>query len=142
MNHLVDEIFSLFKEQLAWKNITFNKQIKNENIIFDPGQLKQIFINLISNSIEAIGENGAITIESENMNQTTQVKVSDTGNGIPAEKLNDVFNPFFTNKKNGTGLGLAICKKLCLQNNAQIEVNNNPNIGCQFIISKRSKYDA
>jgi signal transduction histidine kinase len=139
LNNLIDEIFSLFKEQLAKKNIRFDKQIENENILFDSGHLKQILINLISNSIEAIGDNGTIKIVCVNLNEIDQIKISDTGKGITAENLSNVFNPFFTTKKNGTGLGLAICKKLCQQNDAQIKVINKSESSCEFIISKRNQ---
>ena len=139
LHKLFDEIFSLFKEELINKNIQFYKNILNEKVVFDPGHLKQIFINLISNSIEAIGKNGSLKIVSEIINETAYFRISDSGRGIAAENLNNIFNPFFTTKKNGTGLGLAICRKLCHQNNAQIEVSSNPESGCEFVISKRSQ---
>lgn len=142
LNHLVDEIFALFKEQLFKKKISIEKQIINENVLFDPGHLKQILINLISNSIEAIDDHGAIEIESKTNNEIIQIIICDTGKGIFKEDLNKIFNPFFTTKKNGSGLGLAICKKLCLQNNAQIEVTNIPEGGCEFIINMRIKNNA
>jgi len=63
LNHLVNEINSLFNEQFAKKKIQFNAQIKSDKILFDAGHLKQILINLISNSIEAIGDGGWIKIE-------------------------------------------------------------------------------
>ncbi len=142
LNKLIDEIFSLFKEQLAKKNIQFDKQIRNEKILFDPGHLKQIFINLISNSIESISEKGSIKLKSDINGEMSQIKIRDTGKGISEENLNNIFNPFFTTKKNGTGLGLAICKKLCQQNDAQIEVNNKHERGCEFIITKRNLFNA
>jgi signal transduction histidine kinase len=104
--------------------------------------LKQIFINLISNSIEAIGENGTINIFSEITDKSSYFRISDSGRGIKTENLNNIFNPFFTTKKNGTGLGLAICRKLCHQNNAQIEVTNNLESGCEFVITKRNQNHA
>jgi signal transduction histidine kinase len=142
LNKLFEEIFSLFKEELTNKNIQFDRNLLNDKVVFDPGHLKQIFINLISNSIEAIGENGSIQLVSENTDNYVLLKISDTGNGISAENINNIFNPFFTTKKNGTGLGLAICRKLCHQNNAQIEVSSNPESGCEFVITKRNQNHA
>ena len=142
LNKLIDDIFSLFKEQLAKKNIQFDKQIQNEKILFDPGHLKQIFINLISNSIDSISEKGSIKLKSDINGEMCQIKIRDTGKGISEENLNNIFNPFFTTKKNGTGLGLAICRKLCEQNDAQIEVKNKHESGCEFIITKRNLYNA
>jgi len=135
---LVDEVFTLFREQLIKKNISFDKQLFAENLFFDAGHLKQILINLISNSIEAIGENGSISITSQKVNNKVQLVIRDSGNGISVENLEKVFDPFFTTRKNGTGLGLAICKKLCLQNEATIEVFNKPGSGCEFVINSYS----
>jgi len=142
INKLINEIFSLFKEQLAKKNIQFDKQILNEKVLFDPNHLKQILINLISNSIESIREKGSIKLKSDINGEMSQIKIRDTGKGISEEILDNIFNPFFTTKKNGTGLGLAICKKLCQQNDAQIEVNNKHESGCEFIITKRNPDNA
>lgn len=133
-----NEIYSLFKEQFSKKNIIFDKQLNIDKLHFDAGHLKQVMINLFSNSIESIGKNGSISVNCSNSNHKTQIKITDSGNGISAENLDNIFNPFFTTKKNGTGLGLAICKKLCLQNEAEIEAFNHPDKGCEFIIKKRS----
>jgi len=141
-NHLVNEINSLFNEQFSKKKIQFDTNIQSDKILFDPGHLKQILINLISNSIESISKRGQIKLECVYVEENLQIKISDTGAGIASKDLNNVFNPFFTNKKNGTGLGLAICKKLCLQNNATIEINRNPKSSCEFIISKRNVNNA
>lgn len=142
LNHLLNEIISLFNEQFAKKKIQFDTQIQSDKIYFDPGHLKQILINLISNSIEAIGEEGWIKIETAILAENLQIKISDSGEGILSENFNNIFKPFFTTKNNGTGLGLAICKKLCQQNNAKIEVNNKTKGDCEFIISKRSRNNA
>jgi len=142
LKDLLNEIFSLFKEQLAKRNIQFETQIQIDKILFDSGHLKQILINLISNSIDSIGEKGKISVGCKNIDEKFLMKISDTGTGITVENLNNVFSPFFTTKKNGTGLGLAICKKLCLQNNAIIEINSNPESGCEFIISRKNDNNA
>jgi len=141
-NHLVNEITSLFNEQFSKKKIQFDTNIQSDKILFDPGHLKQILINLISNSIESISRRGQIKLECVYVKENLQIKISDTGAGIASKDLNNVFNPFFTTKKNGTGLGLAICKKLCLQNNATIEIIRNPKSSCEFIISKRNVNNA
>jgi signal transduction histidine kinase len=82
----------------------------------DHDQLKQVFINLCLNSLEAMEEGGALTItvgsdsgQAERA-PTLIIEISDTGTGIPAEYLSTIFEPFFTLKDKGTGLGLAICQ--------------------------------
>jgi PAS domain S-box-containing protein len=80
----------------------------------DPNQLKQLFLNLFQNAIEAMGHGGALTVRvrrgDSHDTPTVLVEVEDTGPGIPESIRNSIFNPFFTTKERGTGLGLAICR--------------------------------
>ena len=77
-----------------------------------------------------------IKISFEKNGQNNLISVCDDGPGIDEKNINDIFNPFFTSRKDGTGLGLAICKKLCDENKAQLTVKNNDTKGCTFSISK------
>jgi signal transduction histidine kinase len=85
-------------------------------IMGDHDQLKQVFVNLCLNSVEAMGAGGTlmVTVESQcqHVGQPSEliIRVTDTGPGIPAEHLSTIFDPFFTLKEQGTGLGLAICR--------------------------------
>lgn len=86
----------------------------------DPQQLKQVLMNLVQNAAESIGEEGQITLRSRrnrmalNGDKTDAVviEVQDTGQGIPAEVQERLFDPFFSTKENGTGLGLAIAARI------------------------------
>jgi PAS domain S-box-containing protein len=85
-------------------------------IMGDHDQLKQVFVNLCLNSVEAMGERGRlmVTVEShgKHVDQPSElvIQIADTGPGVPAEHLSTIFDPFFTLKEQGTGLGLAICR--------------------------------
>jgi signal transduction histidine kinase len=83
-------------------------------VAVDPNQLKQLFLNLFQNAIEAMGHGGALTVRvrrgDTHDTPTVLVEVEDTGPGIPESIRNSIFNPFFTTKEQGTGLGLAICR--------------------------------
>jgi signal transduction histidine kinase len=102
------------------------------NIFVDPGQLQQIFLNLILNSVDAIYSSsecqGVITIQTrQSSDKTVKISIADNGKGIDSELLENVFKPFFTTKSKGTGLGLAISKRLVEQHNGgNITVENNP----------------
>jgi len=102
------------------------------NIFVDPGQLQQIFLNLILNSVDAIYSSsecqGVITIQTrQSSDKTVKISIADNGKGIDSESLEYVFKPFFTTKSKGTGLGLAISKRLVEQHNGgNITVENNP----------------
>lgn len=117
-------------------------QVQHSMLRGDPTRLKQIFINLISNAIKftAIGEVTIKTsLEQLNKNQyTLHGAVSDTGIGIPEEKLNSLFDSFSqidastTRKYGGTGLGLAIVKQLCNLMDGSIHVNSKVGLGSEF----------
>jgi signal transduction histidine kinase len=83
-------------------------------VAVDPNQLKQLFLNLFQNAIEAMGHGGTLTVRirrgDTHDTPTVLVEVEDTGPGIPDSIRNSIFNPFFTTKEQGTGLGLAICR--------------------------------
>ena len=133
---IVQEIYEIYRNRLENKKIIFSTDIVDNKIFFDPAQLKQVLINLVSNSIDSVSYNGNIKISFEKNGQNNLISVCDDGPGIDEKNINDIFNPFFTSRKDGTGLGLAICKKLCDENKAQLTVKNNDTKGCTFSISK------
>lgn len=132
---ITDEALSNFTDQLKKKNLTVEKKINMETIYFDKGHLKQIFMNIFTNSIELMDSGGSIIIESYSEKNNWKIVITDNGPGIPAENISSIFEPFFTTKKNGTGLGLAVCKKLCSENKADITADNRKDGGTRFTIS-------
>ncbi len=131
---VLDEIKTVFEKRLSEKNITFDCDIRNPEIIFDRQHLRQILINLISNSLEAMNGKGSISIKSNMQGNDPTIALSDDGPGISPEHFKDLFKPFFTTKEGGTGLGLSICHKLCQENNAALTASNNKDKGCTFKI--------
>lgn len=136
VKEVIREVSEIYRTKLEDKEINFSLDIANSKIVFDPAQLKQVLINLLSNSIDVVPQKGNIRISFEKNAEENLIRVCDNGPGIEAKNINDVFNPFFTLRKDGTGLGLAICKKLCDENKAKISVKNNDTLGCTFSISK------
>lgn len=132
---LVDEALENFDGTIKSKGIGIVKEIKQEKVFFDSGHLKQILTNILANSVDAVENEGTISISSHSEKNLWKILITDNGPGIPAESMNSVFNPFFTTKKNGTGLGLAICKKLCAENKSTIEIENKNGSGTTLIIS-------
>ncbi|MBI5556438.1 MAG: HAMP domain-containing protein [Deltaproteobacteria bacterium] len=122
------------KEKSPARQIEFVKDFSPglPHIVADPGQLQQIFLNLILNAMDAtssISERpGVITIQTRQAAQgTVRISIADNGKGIESKALEEIFNPFFTTKPQGTGLGLAITKRLIEQHNGgSIAVANNP----------------
>ncbi|MGD8781389.1 MAG: ATP-binding protein [Ignavibacteria bacterium] len=134
LSKIVDEVLDYFKQQIDEKKITVKKSFQLKNIYFDKGQLKQVIINLVANSIQAIDKNGNIIICSTSEKGKWKLSISDDGPGIDNNKLSSIFEPFYTTKKNGTGLGLATSKKLCIENRSLLSVSNNEYKGCTFAI--------
>ena len=93
----------------------------------DAHQLKQVFLNLILNACEAMPNGGRIDVHVERIPTeppAVQISICDSGEGIPAEMLPQIFNPFFTTKRHGTGLGLAIVNRILLNHNGSIKAAN------------------
>jgi signal transduction histidine kinase len=89
-------------------------------------KIKGVITNIIQNSIQAINARGQIIITLKEVNNNVEIAISDSGDGIPEENLEKIFDPMFTTKPMGTGLGLASCKELIEMHKGTINVKNNP----------------
>lgn len=100
------------------------------------GELTQVFINLFSNSLDAINKNGEIEISTDCDAEAITIKFSDNGCGIPADKIDDIFMPFYTDKPMGlgTGLGLSISHGIIEDHGGTISVDSTVNKGTKFTI--------
>jgi signal transduction histidine kinase len=128
----LEETLSLLSGEFARRKIRVTCQYQPflSPVMGDHDQLKQVFVNLCLNSIEAMGEGGTLTITvgsdsgQEERTSTLIMEISDTGTGIPAEHLSTIFEPFFTLKDMGTGLGLAICQGIIDYHRGSIAATN------------------
>lgn len=100
----------------------------------DHGKLWRVFNNLIKNAYEAIEDDGQITINLKEDSSNVIVEVEDNGMGIPESKLENIFEPFVTTKKNGTGLGLSIVQKIITSHQGKIFVDSVINEGTKFTV--------
>jgi two-component system NtrC family sensor kinase len=103
----------------------------------DPAQLQQVFVNLLNNAAEAMGGGGTITLATRPLNGQVEIKVSDTGCGIPEGNLGKLFTPFFTTKAlgKGTGLGLSIVYGIIKMHRGQIAVQSQVGRGTTFTVT-------
>jgi signal transduction histidine kinase len=118
-------------------NITLSANLATGQwpLLGDAYQLKQVFLNLILNACEAMPNGGRITVHVEvTSSGTVQITISDTGGGIPADMLPQIFNPFFTTKRHGTGLGLSIVNRILLNHNGSIKAVNTDS-GALFTVT-------
>ncbi len=103
----------------------------------DPGQLKEVFINIMTNAAEAMEEGGSLTISTEPVgDEMIKIAFQDTGSGVPEENLSKIFTPFFTTKPigRGTGLGLAIVYGIIKMHRGQIYVESEVGVGSTFTV--------
>ena len=102
----------------------------------DQAQLQQVFLNLISNAIDAIGSNGAIEVDSRRRDDVIVVNIRDDGPGLSEEKMRKIFDPFYTTKESGkgTGLGLWVSHSIISKMGGNIQVKNNPDKGAVFTV--------
>jgi len=135
----LDSTVSLLSEQFNSKNISIKKNLSNiPRITCYPKLLNQVFLNLLENSIDAIGAVGIgkITINTKLEGNSIFIDFIDNGVGISSENIQKIFDPGYTTKgvKVGTGLGLAICYRIIEKHNGRITVESTPGKGSKFTI--------
>jgi signal transduction histidine kinase len=140
LNALLDEIVYLLSSDKGWSAVQVVKHYAPDlpPALCDVQQIKQVFINMLMNSFEAMRGEGTITITTERTDISEKpfiaISVRDTGGGIEPAYLDNIFNPFFTTKERGIGLGLAISNKIVVHHGGDIEVKNTPGEGALFIM--------
>ena len=109
-----------------------------------PGQLNQVFLNILNNARQAIEKRGKIWIKTSNAEKYITISIKDTGSGIPQKLLNKIFEPFYTTKEigEGTGLGLSISYGIIEKHRGKIDVKSEVGIGTEFIIDVSKNLDA
>lgn len=115
-------------------------------VLADQDQLKEVFMNLLINACEAMGEGGAITIEEEEgvrppLGPVAMVRIKDNGPGIPVGLQEKVFEPFFSTKEEGTGLGLSIAVRIIEQHGGELSFASEEGLGTTFLITLPCRED-
>jgi len=99
---------------------------------FDPDQMRQVLMNLIMNGVQAMPSGGELVVELEQKNGRHQVRVIDTGAGIPEELIDKIIRPFVTGRKNGTGLGLSIVQRILMQHGSKLNIVSHRGVGTEM----------
>ncbi|MBM7552635.1 ATP-binding protein [Thalassobacillus pellis] len=133
LKEMLEDVITLMDTQAKMQSITMRAKLEEGIHIFcDRSQIKQVFINIIKNAIEAMQEGGLLEITTRKDGNRALIDVIDEGPGIPEDLLKKITEPFFTTKKNGTGLGLMISNQILDKHNGFMKINSNPNIGTTF----------
>jgi len=137
INQLLDDVLVLVDKQLEHTEIDVNLDLDPDlpTILAVPNDLRQVFLNLILNAVDAMPEGGRLDIATRQLGDSqVGVTISDTGRGIPEEHLSRIYEPFFTTKERGTGLGLSISYGIVKTLRGTIQVESAVGIGTTFTL--------
>jgi signal transduction histidine kinase len=136
LNTTVEHSVMLARQQALSKPITidFQKNLSLPNVAHDGDQIHQVLLNLLLNAIQAIEGPGLVKVELEEVGPRVAVHVTDSGRGIPAEHLPNIFKPFYTTKGNGTGLGLSLAKRIVEEHQGTMDVSSTVGKGTQMTV--------
>ncbi|OFX16551.1 MAG: hypothetical protein A2Z18_06200 [Armatimonadetes bacterium RBG_16_58_9] len=137
VNAIVDRTLQLMSVHITDSNVVVKENLADSVPIIqaDEKQIEQVLKNVIINALQAMPEGGAITLETgPTPSNGAYVMISDTGLGIPPEKINRIFQPFVTTKTKGTGLGLSVVEKIIENHGGRIEVESEQGKGTRFRI--------
>jgi len=134
INSVLKKSLAFFAQQAHFKHITIDTELEeNLPLVKDCG-LEQVFVNVIKNSIEAIENNGTLTVKDYRSNGHLCIDFTDSGKGIDEQCKSKIFEPFFTTKPSGKGLGLAIVKKIVDCYDGEVTLENSPAGGAKFTV--------
>ena len=144
VNDVVDNIARILESQAKEKGVEISRQLGADlpKVWIDREQMKQVFMNLILNAIQAMKGAGQVTLMSRAISKNgvgpaaefVQVEVKDNGVGIPAENLQHIFDPFFTSKDEGSGLGLAVSHQIVQEHGGFVTVESTVGEGTSFFV--------
>ena len=135
---LVDEALSLSLSADARARLRVEREVQADlgQAVTDPGLVRHVLTNFISNAVDAMPEGGRLAVRAERRGANLALAVADTGEGIPPEERRRIFEPFYSTKPpgRGTGLGLAICREIAAALKGRIDVESEPGKGSTFTL--------
>ncbi|OGW34883.1 MAG: hypothetical protein A2010_19040 [Nitrospirae bacterium GWD2_57_9] len=138
LNHVAGDILALYEDELAQRRIKLEQALSPSlpAIPFDAPQMKQALINIVKNAMEAMENGGILTIRTYLLPETNEAvfEIGDSGPGISAKTMQNMFNPYYTTKPRGTGLGLPISNRIVKAHKGRIEIKNKSTGGACFTI--------
>jgi len=144
INDAVENITRILETQAKEKNVAIFREFSENlpKVWIDKEQMKQVFMNLILNAIQAMQEGGSLSIATRSVVRTgadpvgefVQVEIRDTGIGIPEDNLQHIFDPFFTSKDEGSGLGLAVSHQIVQEHGGFVTVESTVGKGTAFFV--------
>lgn len=138
LSQVIGEVVELLKREcLDRPGIEFEvgSVFDTDKVLGDGTQLKQVFVNIGHNAIEAMGDRGTLSIQQKQQEGgPLEIRFEDTGPGIEPDRVDKVFEPFFTMKASGVGMGLAVCMRIITAHDGTIRATNRSGGGCAMIV--------
>jgi signal transduction histidine kinase len=133
----IDSTLILLSGELGKRIMIIKEYGDLPNIECYPGKLNQVFMNILTNAVQAIDQKGEIVIKTRLEGLNIHISITDSGKGMPEEVRKRIFEPFYTTKPMGigAGLGLSISYSIVSQHNGKIKVNSEPGKGTEFAIT-------
>ncbi|WP_099353192.1 ATP-binding protein [Fredinandcohnia onubensis] len=137
---ILKSVIKFLEPEANLKNVNIEYKFPRDEVLIsgEKNQLKQVFLNLIKNSIEAMPTGGYVSIVVDRTYQEISITIKDEGIGMKADQIKKLGEPFFTTKQNGNGLGLMVSYKIIQNHKGTIQVNSQLNQGTTFFISFES----
>lgn len=134
LSEIMENIFKLLADKIKEKQVSirYEKNLSTDGKLLDSTRCFQIFFNIVLNAIDAVDIGGEIEITSSCRDDKFVLKIDDSGPGIEEENYEEVFKPFYTQKKGGTGLGLSICRKIAESLNGSLTLQRSKMGGASF----------
>ena len=131
IHNILNYVLELYNNVFLKKHIKLTKLYNSKalNILCEENKIKQAFINIIMNSIEAMPKGGSITVKTEDIDNAIEISIKDTGTGIAEEHIKRLFDPFYTTKEKGTGLGLFVVHQIIRNNKGLIAIDSRADDG-------------
>ena len=134
---IVSSLLAFLRQELEGRGVRVEAQLDPTlpPVAADEHQLRQALLNLLRNAAEAMRDGGQLTLKAWQVDdRTIELTIADTGEGIAAEHLSKIFEPFFSTKEGGTGLGLALTQQIIVEHGGAIEVHSERGRGTTFVV--------
>lgn len=140
LNGIINSIAPLLRSDALKRGMNLEFKLSKDipELVLAEKEIKQLLLNLAMNGLNAMKQNGTLTIETASQDKTIMLSIADSGCGIPKDLQTKIFDPFFTTRDEGTGLGLSVCASIVANHNGTIEVSSEEGKGTRFLITFRT----
>jgi signal transduction histidine kinase len=138
VNHIMEKALGILDNEFRLRHVIQEIRLSEDmaNTMLDENQIEQVFINLLLNALQAVEENGVVTVKSavDSTKESILVEITDNGCGIAVNDIKKIFEPFYSTKNKGTGLGLAVSYGIVNNHGGEIRVFSLPGEVTRFTV--------